>query len=388
MIKANQKEAPAGELNLGNGEAFNAMLYNLQFPLDVKAVAERKQRKDLEQTIRNAESNINDYRIALTALQQSRKTATLQLAEMGENAEDRELLESKAKAELESVAALPWVQSVRLDGNSLKLQTRAGMLKTVLQKRIVDFGKGVYRTEFLEEPVTVNMPEYEIHIGMEYMGSDRFANNGSAVCIQLYNSDNISTYIGGKLFGHTPYPHWAGNDGRGHRRYTSLCLGEYAPDLNEASKKSLVEFCSALATYLQMSGDEHAYRRKEIWALTLGNPEYNEFVYREARKDETPEMVEKLYARDFRILNQVDFPENAVVNPGESVTMTASNIDIVATQMRDASYVFSDVFARQTVPRFTFGEAVDLHEDDDDGYRSSCSGDDCDDDGCDCRCHD
>lgn len=398
MIKANQKEqAPAGSMAI-NLDGIRYLRSSLQFPIDVKARDERIKYDAVMENIRYLEGRRTTYLRDMEGLIKSISEENERLAAIGEPAKKAEPSLEVAKAQLDALAKLPWVQEVSSDGGLLRVKTQPGMLKTLLDRRIVDFGGGVYRNEYLAEPVMVPMPQYEINFNPGNAGKGNWASNANSLGIRLINTEDTSKYIGGKVFARqTAYPHWASNGSHGHDNWNSLCLGEYAADLNTASIKSLTAFFEVLATYLQTSGDEHAYRSKADWALTLGKPEYNEHTLRTAIAGETTEMVEERYRRDFRLMNKLEIPAGAVVNPGSAsgggIPNAAANA-AAGTAMYDAVMRARGLFSGIDVDAAMSADAVtqmlrntNSYQFIDEAYAIECTEVDCGIEDCACDCH-
>lgn len=316
MIKANQdKEIPAAELAFKPGQLEQVMGY-LMFPIDVKGREARAKVENLKAAIHNDEDNLQyierEHKRLLENLDGYRKELVEVEAALPE--EHKPTIE-RAQTEMEAVAKLAWIEKLSMEGHSLCILTRPGMLKTQLRTGIVDFGGGVKRTEFLAEPVMVPLPQYEMFINLQHLGQKRWANNTGAMAIRLINPDDISKFIGGKVVAHNPRAHWAAG-GAGMGYWTALCLGEYEKGFQEASVKGITDLLVEIANYLQTAGDEHAYLPKAEWALRMGNPAYNDHVYRLAKEGETTQQVDERYKRDYKTVHAIQFPEDTKFNPG------------------------------------------------------------------------
>jgi hypothetical protein len=321
MIKANQdKEIPAATLSYTPQALEQAMGY-LMFPVDVKGREMRAKSENLRNYVRNDKDQIEYLTRQLVEYTDNLGKHEKELAQIdAQLPEEHKPTIEQAQAAMEAASKLSWIQDLNIEGYSVKLITNPGILKTQLRTRIVDFGGGLMRTEFLAEPVMVPLPQIEMFVNLQNMGNGRWANNTGAMAVRMIEKKDVTTFIGGKVVGHDPRAHWAAGT-RGFREWSALCLGEYEKDLTEASKKGLADLLIAIASYLQTAGDEHAYLPKAQWALAMGNPAYNPHVYRLAEKDETTEQVDAKYKRDYKIVNAIEFPEGVKVNPGANGDM-------------------------------------------------------------------
>lgn len=277
----------------------------LQYPYDPKIQRTLASVVNIEEAIVEGHSSIIDYERALESLRKQIHAQEAKLVLAKKNAEGIKVITSAEALEVvRKLSKVAWIESIRVGAANIIVKTRPGMLKTILDVRLVDSGRGRSQVEFID-PVTVSLPQYEIGIGVNYVGQGRMANNSSALNIKMVNDKDVSKFVAGKVVRHEPRAHWAAQSA-GLGTFGGLCLGEYEEEINEAMKVGIVEAFVAVAHYLQTSGDEHAYDRKHFWAAKMGNPEYADFCVREIGEGETPEGIAEKYKRDFKLMRQPD----------------------------------------------------------------------------------
>lgn len=316
MIKADTKTKVAAAKLTATKRQIEPIIAAMQFPVDVELRRQLREREQAARVLKDVDEQIAYYMRHIDDYRQQQITATEVVENLKELGELPKPTAEDAQKQLDELLALPWVQEVKVDGQALKVIARKGFLKTKLEKRTVALGAGNCAVEFLPEPVLVEMPQYEFNFNPFNCGEGGWANNARKIGIRMIDNADASTFIGGKVMPRLIYAHWATGDGQGMKEWSGLCFGEYEDDLNAASIQGIAAFFSELATYLQTCGDEHAYRRKEQWALGLGKPAYNPYVLREAAADETQASIAAQYKQDFKRFNKIEFKEGAEVNPG------------------------------------------------------------------------
>lgn len=330
MQKANTIKEPLDILVEATEESLERLKTNLKFPFDLSRSKSLSRLREARANIEYYENQIRDYTESI----ESHRSSIAQEAEKEKAIADSLPVDIYAtqedmRNELESVARLPWVEKVSIDGTYIVVTTRRDMLKTQFNVRIVMFPRNRWTLEHLPEPVVASMPKYQIRINTENLGNS-FSNNNS-LGIRLADAEEISEYrdLTG-LVGHERQMHWGSNGATGAlSSWAHLCLGEYADDIREVSKKSLAALFNELSVYLQNSGDGgNAYRTKQNWALGLGKASYYEFITRKAKSGETKEGIEEQYKKDYKILNPV--PEG---------TRTVDRSDIQAAGVLTASAI-------------------------------------------------
>lgn len=383
MKKANaQDEEKKGELVYDEG-TLNAIQQYLVFPINAESRKAIRQLEGARAMIKDDLSSIEHHKRSIVERRARIKQNEMLLPQLEEKVKPEEQpSRERALAELEAVAVLPWVEKVWLEYPQMRINTRKDMLKTRLDTRIVDCGGGKYRSEYVAEPPIVPMPQYEINISLDNMGNGGWANNTHNLAIRLINQHDMSKFVGGKVVPHDPHPHWASGGSRGLGAWAQLCLGEYEKDLNEASKKGLVPFLSELAAYLQTCGDGHAYRRKDLWALSLGKPEYNEHILRPIANGEKVEDIEARYKRDYKTVNAVELKEGAPVNPGaDGLVVDVSDVAALGNAwniaFRPMDILYQDLVAAQGIAPLM--PPCDCPASPENPYECDCDGE--------CACH-
>lgn len=221
--------------------------------------------RELERIIAVSNNDLEAVKLNLKKLEEEYAT----LPEEGMTVEDGKKL-------LDSIAALPWVEKVELDGNMLRIFTRQGTLKTDFYNRMV-IGNGNRVNELLQEVATLPLPQYEIQIDLRNMGRSWAVN--PALSIRLSNPNEFNSFQADEAgWVHEPRAHWACNNTSGS--WGTLCLGDYDSVLIQAGKKGLMELLMELAIFLQRSGWSSAYVNKVAWSILIGNPTYNQYLLR------------------------------------------------------------------------------------------------------------
>lgn len=334
MKKANSKneEKVPAEMIIPDEQLGRAKMF-LKFPV---TDAERNNIsiiRDLELSIKDFNNNVSYHEVQLTNFRGMLRTNKIELRKVINESNAETISMEDAKGILAEVAKLPWIEKVSLEGMMLHLFTRKNILKTVFDRRVVGIGGGSFIQEFLEVPVTASMPQYEIRISLMDMGGN-WALNADVLALRFSNEEDISHFDGKRIVkSQMITPHWAANGTHGFGNWEYLCLGEYEEDLKKESAKGLVPFLNQLALYLQLSGDEHAYRSKPVWSLLIGKKEYSEFNGRVLRKNETGKEVNEKYTRDYKLLRQ---PEGAkeVARNATGVTTTTGTTNHLDAMLR------------------------------------------------------
>lgn len=328
MIKSNhRKNTVATKFDLPK-ESLELCKDLLVFPFDVSTRNTKRELADMERNLSQNASDIVFHKRLLTETRRAAKMAQVSIAKLKTTlVSSAPASVEKARAEVESLAKLPWIESVELGDASVIVRTRKGVLKTTFDTRVVECPEGVV-TEFMT-PVTEELPQYDIFLNLESVGGS-LANEPDRLAIRLVNEKDASEFLAWSSYNHQPQSHWASTGTARVMNWEKLCLGEYEKEAVEASKQGLAPFFSELAIYLQTAGDEHAYRRKELWALWLGKPEYNKFCIRVASKGESKEDIEKKYRIDFKERRQPEIREGAVVNPGPVAETSWRRLDFIS----------------------------------------------------------
>lgn len=302
MIKANAEKKKKTKKLAVSEQQLEELRGYLTFPIDTELRERRSIIRDLASYIRNNESNIRDYENVLERERNSLARNTEHLGEENAKLPKIEKLASteEAAATLQAVAELPWIQTVSLDNTSLMVLTEPGVLVTTFDTRTVELGPGMSAPEFME-PVVAPLPQYFIRVLLDGMGYSMTTNE--RLSISLADKNDTEHFIAGKIAMQQMNAHWASNDRGRFGDWGKLCLGEYEKELMEASKEGLIPFFTELATYLQTSGDEHAYRPKQQWAIAIGKKEYQQFL-RPAKEKETYVGLMEKYREDFKKYRQ------------------------------------------------------------------------------------
>lgn len=315
MKKANQKEHEPAKVEVAEGQ-LKPLLHLLKFPID-------HQEREAFYIVEREEQQAAMFRQQMESnrrrMENAQKRADQYRKDLGEKVP---LSTQDARKVLEEIGKLAWVERVSVSAHSVVVTTRRDMLKTRLTQRFVYDG-GHHEREFLKEPVIVSLPKYEIVFDLRAFsdhGSDgmHLANQRDRLAIRLIDPKDVSDFKGLDAgFRHEPHAHWASNASPGLGSWQGCCLGEYEEDLEEAAEEGVVPFLTTFSLYLQMSGDDHAFRGKTEWAMMMGNPDYNEHILRKKNEDETWEQIVEQYKKDYKIAEQPEIPPNAQVNPGE-----------------------------------------------------------------------
>lgn len=298
----------------------------LRFPVTAEDRIARDRMSQVAYNLSEYEKNVEYYERELSTVRARARHEKLALYKMRKELNQEPVPLESAKAILEEVANLAWVEKVSLDGSYLHIFTRKDMLKTVFDIQLVGLNRpDSWVFEFLEGPVSASMPQYEIRVSLTNMGGSWTTNVG-VLALRFSNPDDVAHFDGkGILRRQEIVPHWASNGNNGFEQWQYLCLGEYEDDLTKASAKGLVPFLTELALYLQLSGDQHAYHPKPKWALMIGKKEYAEFNGRLIRNTETQKMLAERYIRDYKIMRQPEGTKEVTVDPEVQAAIVAEN---------------------------------------------------------------
>lgn len=327
MKKANTIEEPKDILVEATEEALDLLKTNLKFPVDLARQKMLATLQDVRSNIQYFENQNKEYLAAIASNAQS-----LRLEEEREKLIVDDLpvetfaTQEEMQLELESVARLPWVEKVGVDGYFVVVTTRKDMLKTRFDTRLVMLPRNRWTMEHIPEPVIASMPQYQIRIDTTHLGHN-FSNTIS-LGIRLADDAEISQYEPNLIAGHERQMHWGSSGARGAGgNWGHICLGEYSKDIQEASKKNLVTLFNELSVYLQNAGDGgNAYRTKHNWAMGLGKALYYEFLTRKAESGETKEGIEEQYKKDFKMMNPVPEGTRTVDQASSSDTLTLASL--------------------------------------------------------------
>lgn len=295
--------------------------------------------RDLREKISQEDYSIRSYMDTLLAYE---STISQTRAQLRKSKLNRFKLEKQfddlvsldtARSILGEVAKLAWIEKVSIQDHYLHIFTRKDMLKTLFDIQIVGIGGGSTLYEFLAEPTTASMPQYEIRISLKNLGGN-WATRVDVLAIRFSNHDDVDYFDGKGIFPRQRLmPHWASSGGTSFQDWNYLCLGEYERDLKQASAQGLVPFLNELSQYLQLSGDEHAYVRKPAWALLIGKKEYVEFNGRLINVGETQKSVNEKYKRDYKLMHQ---PEGVVEADPANVARARQETEIATTLTEEA----------------------------------------------------
>lgn len=297
MKKANV-EKKVGSLKVRDG-SLTSMAALASFPLNPEMVAASEKHRDLRGKIQNKTNSIEEYEMYI-------KNDSAILAELEQELADLTDVEipvaseKEVKGALEKVAQLPWVENVEAYRDCIVVTTRAGELVTPLYTRYVYFPGGDTAREFMENPVYIPLPKYQLWLNTNNMGRGGWGNNQRNFSIQLVAEEDVTKFVDNPIFNQDVHQHWASEGRGGFLNYDSMCLGEYEEEFKDASCKGYAELCSKIAEYLQNSGDTHAYRNKENWALSLGKGGYHEAAFRQALPGETIEAIETTFKERYK----------------------------------------------------------------------------------------
>lgn len=344
MIKANNiHEEKVNATFLVNDASLERVKEFVQFPIDMEERKHQKRLIQMQRYLSGEEENIVYHRRSLSENKRNAANWRKEIAALEARHQEQGIKITTiedARTQVETIGKLAWVEHVELDGTTLFVRTRKGMLKTIFDTRWVYMQSGLGIPEFLEGPVTVDLPTYEIRLNISQIGTDNsIANNAHYLAIRLIDTHDTSAWVAMPQQTHSPQAHWAalGNSGIGN--WAKICFGEYEEDIVDASHKGLLPLFTEFAVFLQNCGDEHAYYRKPYWAQSLGKPEYNEYCSRLMRPEETESGLNEKYRKDFRILRQ---PETSGTNPDTAQQAFADRQAVRAIRHRRAGSIFSE----------------------------------------------
>lgn len=306
MKKANAPETQPGTVVV-TAPALDRVKMYLKFPInlnDRKAVEEVAK---LERTIPTYEQNVTYHADQLKQAEGGLRNTKLKLHKMRKDMPEETVASLEdMKRSLEEVAALPWVQEVRIVNGWLIVRTRKNALQTTFDQGVVDLGGGEYEVEFIE-PVTAPMPQYDIYVELANLGLP-MSNKADRLQVRLIDEYDVSHFTAGKVMIQAPFAHWGSNGNPRLGDVQDICFGDYETDIMEAAVKGLVPLMTEIAVYLQISDDGgNAYRTKYEWGMQIGKKEY-EFLLRKVEKGETRGDIQAKFKQDFKRLRQ---PENA-----------------------------------------------------------------------------
>lgn len=312
MIKATEKDTERKEavLNVSPADIKRNLAY-LHFPVNAESKKAIRELATFEADIKNAEDNLHYLATEASRYEKIRTTARLAQFKAKKSITPETMAsEEEVEAVLKRVARMPWVEKLELTGTRLIVYTRKDSLKTVLDERMVALGEGGRAIEFME-PQEVSLPQYKLNIALTNLGEGGWSMNIETLAIALFNQEDIMypDKEAGKLVRQRMDAHWASSGANGQfSAWENLCLGDSANDVQKASAKGLVELLSEIATYLQVSDDPNAFRRKYDWAAGLGKHGY-EFIVRQAEAGETAQSIEKKHKADYKKYRQVEAKE-------------------------------------------------------------------------------
>lgn len=263
--------------------------------------ANAKRRGEAERNIKHATDSIRMYKQDITRLskgirekEEARKKAQTELEALPLS----KISEADVKAQLESITKLPWVAKVKLMDNRLFVDTLPGALKTTFYKRYV-YSRGRKIMEPLHEPLTLDMPTYQIFVNLENLGGNWDRNDALQIKLLDVQAMQFMPPSSECGFNQAAYAHWATSEsywfqGSGHREanFGPLCLNQYRGVLDSAGAKGLSELLNEVVLYLQQAGWAHAYRYKLDWATQLGYQPYMFNLTRPLLPSETFESVQ------------------------------------------------------------------------------------------------
>lgn len=325
MIKKNKTEQKPVEVRLP-ANYLNRVKDFLVFPIDIDIRRKRESLRSALASQAGLESDIRQYEEYIVERKGRLKDIKLVAFKRRKDLPPEvSVTPEDAEALLTEVSKLPWLESLELfNTHYLLMKTRKGSLETAFEKRYVYFEDwdGDYNNEeYLDEPVTLAMPQYEILLNLSNLGNNNWSNTMNNLAIRIADEEDMSHF---KTPSHTQEVHatWASSGSSTFGSWEYLCLGEWENDINTASLQGLIPFLTELVSYIQVSGDDgNAYRSKAEWALCLGKKEYNQF-WREAKEDESEEELEATFKQEYRKRNQ---PENAKEAPLQGSLQSAVN---------------------------------------------------------------
>lgn len=284
-----------------NAQTIDMVKDILNFPIDLEQTQRRKilatansdiaaWLEEIAQYERVTKERMNDIR--------ARKLEAYKIKK--ELPPEKEKSSEEIRTMFEELSTLPWIEKLKLErSGSLFITTAPNILKTTFDVGLVLItGNSV--EEYLPEPVSVPLPQYEIFINLQSIGGGSWSNSIRNLAIRVINPTDVSSFAG-RIFGYQQevHAHWGSSGGR-FMEWEKICLGDWEEDFTRASYKGLKDMLIELSMYLQVSGDEgSAYRRKEKWAAWLGKADYN-FILRQGLPEESVLEAQQKYQAEYR----------------------------------------------------------------------------------------